>query len=113
MTSAGLAGLVRLLDDVRRSADTAAADVLGHLPDTGDHVTGRAVDDFVEQAADALRSLETVLADTIHLVRGSEVGDSAPDGGEAPRDDGAGSGRGGTHATPRTDPSSVRPGWLR
>ena len=36
--------------------------MLGHVPDTGDRVTGRAVDDFVEQAADALRALDEAVA---------------------------------------------------
>lgn len=52
---------MRALDAVRRSARAQADDVLAYLPDTGDPVTGRAVDDFVEQAADALRALDEVL----------------------------------------------------
>jgi hypothetical protein len=50
-------GLVRVLTTVRSLARAQGDDVLGLVPDTGDRVTGRAVDDFAEQAADALRAL--------------------------------------------------------
>jgi hypothetical protein len=56
----GLVGVLRTLHEVARGQ---AADLLDHVPDTGDTATGRAVDDFVEQAADALRALdESVIA---------------------------------------------------
>jgi hypothetical protein len=45
-------------------------DVLSHVPDTGDTATGRAVDDFVEQAADALRALDQVLAESARRLDG-------------------------------------------
>ena len=54
-------GLVRVLASLSEVARAQADDVLSHVPDTGDTVTGRAVDDFVEQAADALRTLDEVL----------------------------------------------------
>ena len=38
---------------------------LGHVPDTGDTATGRTVDDFVDQAADALRALDEAVAETL------------------------------------------------
>ena len=49
-------------------ARSAAGDVLSHVPDTGDTTTGRAVDDFVEQAADSLRALDEALTATIRLI---------------------------------------------
>ncbi len=92
-SAAGLAGLVRVVDEARRSAGSAADDVLGHLPDTGDHVTGRAVDDFVEQAADAFRALETLAVETLRVAGSSSIHDPATD--------------------PATDPSTARPRWER
>ena len=59
------AGLVNVLSTVREVARAQADDVLGHVPDTGDPATGRAVDDFVEQAADALRALDEAVAETL------------------------------------------------
>ena len=61
-------GLVRALGAVRELARAQADDILGHVPDTGDAATGRAVDDFVDQAADALRALDEAVAATLrHL----------------------------------------------
>ena len=50
---------------VREVARGQADDLLDHVPDTGDTTTGRAVDDFVEQAADALRALDESVAETL------------------------------------------------
>ena len=58
-------GLVRVLSSVREVARSEADDLLGQVPDTGDSATGRAVDDFVEQAADALRALDEAVAETL------------------------------------------------
>jgi hypothetical protein len=58
-------GLVRALTAVREAALASSEDVLRYVPDTGDTATGRAVDDFVEQAADALRALDQALAETV------------------------------------------------
>ncbi len=70
-TSAGLPdgprrdALVRALGAVRSVAREEAERVLGALPDTGDPVVGRAVDDLVEQAADALRALDEQVSRTL------------------------------------------------
>jgi len=61
-------GLVRVLTAVREVARGQADDLLDHVPDTGDTTTGRAVDDFVEQAVDALRALEESVSETLHTV---------------------------------------------
>ena len=61
-------GLVHALTAVREAARAQADDVLGHVPDTGDRMTGRAVDDFVEQAADALRALDEAVAGTLRAL---------------------------------------------
>lgn len=61
----GLVGALTVLRDVARAQ---ADDVLGHVPDTGDTATGRAVDDFVEQAADALRALDQSVAETLRAL---------------------------------------------
>jgi len=59
------AALGRALLDARRTATTASEALLNLVPDTGDHATGRLVDDFVEQASDALRALAESLGDTV------------------------------------------------
>ena len=58
-------GLVRALGAVRELTRAQADDILGHVPDTGDTATGRTVDDFVDQAADALRALDEAVAETL------------------------------------------------
>lgn len=45
------------LSEARRTGLDLADDLLTHLPDLGDAVTQRAVDAWVEQAADTLRAL--------------------------------------------------------
>lgn len=65
-------GLVRVLGDVHELARAQADDILSHVPDTGDRATGRAVDDFVDQAADALRALEEAVAETLHRLGAGE-----------------------------------------
>ena len=72
-------GLVRVLGTVREVARTEADDLLGQVPDTGDSATGRAVDDFVEQAADALRALDQAVAETLRrlAVTAVEPGEEA------------------------------------
>jgi len=72
-------GLVRVLRTVREVARTQADDLLGQVPDSGDPATGRAVDDFVEQAADALRALDEAVAGTLRrlAVTAAEPGDEA------------------------------------
>jgi len=59
------AALVRALLDARRTAAAASDALLNLVPDTGDHATGRVVDDFVEQASDVLRALVESLGDTL------------------------------------------------
>ncbi len=46
-------------------ATAASETLLDHVPDTGDYATGRAVDDFVEQASDVLRALAESVAETL------------------------------------------------
>jgi hypothetical protein len=58
-------GLVLALDAVRSVARAQASQVLTALPDAGDVTTSRAVDDLVEQAADALRALDEVVTRTV------------------------------------------------
>jgi hypothetical protein len=52
-TNATLAALA----EARRTGLDLADDLLTHLPDLGDAVTQRAVDAWVEQAADTLRAV--------------------------------------------------------
>lgn len=69
-------GLVRALDTVRSVARGEAEQLLGALPDPGDPVVGRAVDDLVEQAADALRALDEQVARTLLELDGTTGGRS-------------------------------------
>ena len=92
-TSAGLPdgprrdGLVRTLHAVRSVARAQADEVLAYLPDTGDLATGRAVDDFVEQAADALRALDEAVTQTLtELTELTELGAPALPGAAVPRE---------------------------
>ena len=71
-------GLLRALDGIRTHARWAAGDVLSHVPDTGDMTTGRAVDDFVEQAADSLRALDEIV--TASMRRLDSAGEMPGDG---------------------------------
>ncbi len=61
------ATLRRAYAELRLTSRRATEALLHQVPDTGDHATGRAVDDFVEQACDALRVLEESLSDTLRL----------------------------------------------
>jgi hypothetical protein len=58
-------GLVHALEAVRPLVRAQADDVLSALPDAGDPATGRAVDDLVEQAGDALRALDELVTLTL------------------------------------------------
>ena len=64
-------GLVRALVAVREVARSQADDLLDHVPDTGDTATGQAVDDFVEQAADALRALDESVGSVLRMTEAS------------------------------------------
>ncbi|MDQ2755676.1 MAG: hypothetical protein M3Y71_03800 [Actinomycetota bacterium] len=59
------AGPAEILTAVQRSANLGADALMQHVPDTGDHPTGRAVDSFVEQAGDALRALAQAVDETL------------------------------------------------
>jgi hypothetical protein len=64
-------GLVRTLGAVRSLARAQADDVLAALPDAGDPATGRAVDDLVEQAGDALRAVDELVTLTLRRLDGA------------------------------------------
>jgi hypothetical protein len=80
-------GLVRALTTLRGVARAQADDVLAHVPDTGDAATGRAVDDFVEQAADALRALDEAAAGTLRALEGPAPDEGWQSPGTTSRDD--------------------------
>lgn len=65
-------GLTAALADVGRVAARAGDALLHHVPDTGDLLTGRVVDEFVEQASDALRALAESVGETLALMEASE-----------------------------------------
>ena len=59
-------GLVRTLGAVRELARARRRTTFSDtFPDAGDTATGRTVDDFVDQAADALRALDEAVAETL------------------------------------------------
>jgi hypothetical protein len=80
-------GLVRVLTALRGVARAQADDVLGHVPDTGDAATGRAVDDFVEQAADALRALDETVVGMLRALEDGPGTDGWQSAGTTRRDD--------------------------
>lgn len=69
MSAAGRTGspdhLTAALAEVQRCASSSGDALLHLVPDTGDLVTGRVVDAFVEQASDALRALVESLGEEI------------------------------------------------
>jgi hypothetical protein len=82
-----LEGLVRVLSTVREVARAEADDLLAQVPDTGDSATGRAVDDFVEQAADALRALDEAVAETLRRISVAALEPGEELAGAEPRPD--------------------------
>lgn len=68
-------GPAEVLAELRRSALLGADALLQHVPDTGDHATGRAVDTFVEQAVDALRALAETVGETLAGAAGDGPGE--------------------------------------
>ena len=79
------AGPATVLSAVRQTALASADALMQHVPDTGDHATGHAVDAFVERAADALRALAEAVGETLV---GVDVSDrrSAPAADQEPVD---------------------------
>lgn len=57
--------LTAALLDARNCAARGGDALLHHVPDTGDLVTGRIVDDFVERTSDALRALAQSLGESL------------------------------------------------
>src|SRR3954465_12572829 len=78
---------LRALAAGRSTTRTLSDDVLTHLPDLGDLPTQRALDTWVEQAADTLRALSDALEERL-LDLGAGPG-LAPTGADEPlpRDD--------------------------
>lgn len=69
-----------------RSATRAMSDeLLTHLPDLGDLPTQRALDGWVEQAADTLRALSEALEERLLDLGSARVGTDVPDGGPLSR----------------------------
>jgi hypothetical protein len=68
-------------------ARAEADDLLAQVPDTGDSATGRAVDDFVEQAADALRALDEAVAETLRQISVAALEPGEQGAGAEPRSD--------------------------
>jgi hypothetical protein len=63
--SAADPGTLRALSSGRSSTRTLSDDLLTHLPDLGDLPTQRALDAWVEQAADTLRALSEALEERL------------------------------------------------
>ena len=71
---------LRALVTARSTTRTMSDDLLTHLPDLGDLPTQRALDAWVEQAADSLRALSEALEERL-LELGSKRSHSAGDDG--------------------------------
>lgn len=65
--------LTAALIDLRRCAARGGDELLHHVPDTGDLVTGRVVDEFVEQASDALRALAESVGETLEALEAPDL----------------------------------------
>lgn len=65
------------LAEARRTGLDLAEELLTHLPDLGDPVTQRAVDAWVEQAADALRAVAEACEERL-LVTGRATAEAPP-----------------------------------
>ncbi|MDC5696792.1 hypothetical protein OO014_05940 [Intrasporangium calvum] len=72
--AAGDAATLRTLDRGRRVTADLADQLLTHLPDVGDITTQRALDSWVEQAADTLRALSEALEERLIEVGSSSGG---------------------------------------
>jgi hypothetical protein len=59
------AATIRVLTSARSTARELSDDLLTHLPDLGDLPTQRALDTWVEQAADTLRALSEALEECL------------------------------------------------
>jgi hypothetical protein len=75
--------VVTALARVRRTGLDLADDLLTHLPDLGDPLTQRAVDGWVEQAADTLRAVAESVEE--RLLDGSSAPSGCPSGNAAAR----------------------------
>src|SRR3954451_3204005 len=81
---------LRSLTDARSTTRTLSDELLTHLPDLGDLPTQRALDAWVEHAADTLRALSESLEERL-LELGSAPTSPAGAGGESkPRPAGGG-----------------------
>src|SRR3954454_12572335 len=88
-------GTLRALASGRSSTRTLSDDLLTHLPDLGDLPTQRALDAWVEQAADTLRALSESLEERL-----LELGTGPAR-------------QGGLDSRPTSGPSGVGPGQRR
>lgn len=85
--------ILRTLTSARSATRTMSDELLTHLPDLGDLPTQRALDTWVEQAADTLRALSEALEERL-----LELGSSQP--GRQSADDGSFSATAGSAARP-------------
>jgi hypothetical protein len=74
---------LRALTAARNTTRTLADQLLTHLPDIGDFATQRALDAWVEQAADTLRALSEAVEERL-IDLGRALPDSTMRHGSAP-----------------------------
>ncbi len=73
------AATLRALATARSTTRTMSDELLTHLPDLGDLPTQRALDAWVEQAADTLRALSEALEERLLDLGSTPVGQHALD----------------------------------
>ena len=73
--------VLHALGRTHRATRNVADDLLAHLPEVGDAVTQRALDAWVEQAADTMRALTEALEERL---LGGAAGDAGAGSGGSP-----------------------------
>lgn len=73
--------ILRALTTARSATRTMSDELLTHLPDLGDLPTQRALDAWVEQAADTLRALSEALEERLLDLGSTRTGQHALDDG--------------------------------
>ena len=75
--------ILRALTTARSTTRSMSDELLTHLPDLGDLPTQRALDAWVEQAADTLRALSEALEERLLDLGSARAGEHPRDGGSA------------------------------
>lgn len=81
--AAALRPSLRALAEARTTTARLSDDLLTHVPDLGDRIVQRALDEWVEQAADTLRAVSEALEDRLLDLAGGQARPGHQDVGPA------------------------------